>query len=161
MDTKTALLDLMVPLAGASHADAIDYAIVIPLRYAECAAILADGRQVRLREARQLVGWSGPAARRTFVFRNGDRGFEIRLDAARRRRVREVRSFLLAIERSLEFGAERVRKLIACDGSLVYVREVSHATSRTTSTITNDRRTGDRRLLRPIPFGAGGPATVS
>jgi hypothetical protein len=150
----------MVPLAGASHAEAVDYAIVIPMRYAECVAILADGRQVRLQEARQLVGWSGPVARRSFVFRSGDRGIEIRLDAARRRRIREVREFLLSIERSLEFGIERVRKLIACDGSLVFVREVSNATSGTTTSTVDDRPTADRRLLRPVSFGTGRPAVV-
>lgn len=160
MNKETGFLDRMIPLAGASHADAIEYAIVIPMRYAECVAILADGRQVRLREPRQLVGWSGPVERRSFVFRSGDRGVEVRVDAARRRRVREVRDFLLSIERSLEFGVERVRKLIACDGSLVFVREMSNAASRTTSSVFKDRRAADRRLLRPIPFGAGGPATV-
>ena len=55
MHTKTGFLDRMLPLNGASHAEAVDYAIVIPMRYAECVAILADGRQVRLREAQQLA----------------------------------------------------------------------------------------------------------
>ncbi|HKJ60476.1 MAG TPA: hypothetical protein VKA94_00570, partial [Hyphomicrobiales bacterium] len=147
MHKKTGFLDRMIPLNGASHAEAVDYAIVIPMRYAECVAVLADGRQVRLREARQLVGWSGPVARRSFVFRSGARGIEIRIDAARRRRIRVVREFLLSIERSLEHGIERVRKLIARDGSLVFVREVSNATGRTTESAGDDRRTGDRRLL--------------
>jgi Malate synthase G, alpha-beta insertion domain len=136
MSAKAGYLDLMVPLVGASHAEAIDYAIVIPMRYAECFALLADGRRVRMREPQQLVGWSGPVERRTFVFRNGDRGIEIRVNAARRRRIREVQAFLLSIRRSLEFGMERVRKLTARDGSLVFVGEqcrtiIDRATERT------------------------------
>jgi hypothetical protein len=113
----------MIPLAGASHAHAVDYAIVIPMRYAECFAILADGRRVRMHEPRQLVGWSGPAERRSFIFRKGDRGIEIRVDAERRRKVRRAHAFRLSIERPLEFATERLRKLTACDGSLVFIRE--------------------------------------
>ena len=52
-------LDQILPLAGASHADVVRYAVDIPMRYAECFATLADGRTVRLENAGQLLGRTG------------------------------------------------------------------------------------------------------
>ena len=52
------LLDNVVPLQGASHADVVEYCVEAPMRYAECLALLADGRKVGLRNPCQFVGWS-------------------------------------------------------------------------------------------------------
>ena len=123
MSTTTRFLDRFLPLAGASHADVRSYEIVIPMRYAECFALTNDGRRVRLSKPRQLVGWCGPAEQRTFVFRAGNRGIEIRVNAARRRPVREIRSCSLAIVNAPAAGIERIRKLITRDGSLAFARQ--------------------------------------
>ena len=52
------LLDNVVPLQGASHADVVEYCVEAPMRFAECLALLADGRKVGLRNPCQFVGWS-------------------------------------------------------------------------------------------------------
>mgnify|MGYP001824429162 FL=1 len=51
-------LDDAIPLQGASHADVCEYVVEIPMRYAECFALLNDGRKVGLKNPRQFVGWS-------------------------------------------------------------------------------------------------------
>ena len=52
-------LDRAIPLSGASHADVVSYSVAIPMRYAECFGVLADGRKVRFADKRNFVGWSG------------------------------------------------------------------------------------------------------
>lgn len=68
---KTALLDRLFPLRGASHADVVRYGVDIPMRYSECYAQLADGRIMRLRDARQFIGWAGMNGGRRLLFRDG------------------------------------------------------------------------------------------
>ena len=123
MEKIAQTLDRAIPLAGASHADVVDYAIAIPMRYAECVATLKDGRQVRLRKPEQLIGWSGSDKRRTILFKNGARGFELTINSARRRRVRSLHSCRLEIVAPHSGGRQRPRKLISRDGSLAYVRQ--------------------------------------
>ncbi len=43
---KLKILDEVIPLDGASHTDVVNYSVEIPLRYAECFALLCDGRKV-------------------------------------------------------------------------------------------------------------------
>ncbi|MEE8426536.1 MAG: hypothetical protein V3S15_04565 [Woeseiaceae bacterium] len=81
--SKTDFLDRVIPLEGASHADAVEYSVDIPMRYAECFARLADGRIVRLKDRRQFVGWSGWSGARSFLFSNGCQRIEIQVEAMR------------------------------------------------------------------------------
>ncbi len=131
MNETREFLDQCFPLVGASHADVVDYAIVIPMRYAECVAILKDGTEARFREPRQLVGWSGPAEHRRFYFKGLGKAAVIRTRRLRRSRIREIRAlpgFTLASEQAAEAGrasktARILEKLVARDGSLL---EVAH-----------------------------------
>lgn len=66
-------LDQILPLAGASHADVVRYAVDIPMRYAECFATLADGRTVRLENAGQLLGRTGDECDCLLLFAIGSR----------------------------------------------------------------------------------------
>ncbi|MEJ2127911.1 MAG: hypothetical protein P8X81_03600 [Woeseiaceae bacterium] len=70
MNTEmTNRLDHLLPLKGASHADVVHYGVDIPMRYSECYAKLANGQIVRLRDARQFIGWSGVNGSRKLLFR--------------------------------------------------------------------------------------------
>jgi hypothetical protein len=75
------LLDNALPLRGASHADVAEYRIETPIRYAECVAILTDGRRARLLKAHQFVGWTSHAPSRSLLFRNGEKHVELVIDA--------------------------------------------------------------------------------
>jgi hypothetical protein len=63
------LLDDLIPLRGASHTDVLEYSVEVPYRYAECYALLQDGRKVGLMEPRKFVGWSSHSPSRTLLFR--------------------------------------------------------------------------------------------
>ena len=129
MNAQVKTLDRLFPLAGASHADAESYAILIPMRYAECVARLRDGTTARFRQPQALLGWSGPAERRRFLLHNGGKGMEIRINTARRRqvrRIREMRDLAVVGRESQARRASRAdanaRKFIGRDGDLLYVR---------------------------------------
>ncbi len=148
MTAHTQMLDRLFPLANASHADAVTYSILVPMRYAECVATLQDGSLARFRNPRRLVGWSGPVDRRAFLFHDGDRGIEIRTNAARRRQVRKVRQIKeldvlgresLSLPMLADIG--RVRKIIGRDGDLLYVR-LQIATGVNDEQTATDRTTG-------------------
>ncbi|MBT8093727.1 MAG: hypothetical protein KJP08_02875, partial [Gammaproteobacteria bacterium] len=98
-------LDQLLPLAGASHADVVRYAVDIPMRYAECFATLADGRSVRLKETQQLRGRTGGECDCLLLFTVGDRYLLLSAETGR-------------VE---ELDAEQVprRRFIARDGSLL------------------------------------------
>ncbi|MDJ0939887.1 MAG: hypothetical protein QNJ00_08980 [Woeseiaceae bacterium] len=76
------LLDRLIPLTGASHADVIEYSTDIPMRYTECYAMLADGRKVRLKDCRQFVGWCGKGDTLDFLFDCDGQRVEICVDKA-------------------------------------------------------------------------------
>lgn len=63
------LLDDLIPLRGASHTDVVEYSVEVPFRFAECIAVLNDGRRVGLVEPRKFVGWSSYNPSRTLLFR--------------------------------------------------------------------------------------------
>ena len=63
------MLDELLPLRGASHRDVVRYIVEIPMRYAECFALLRDGRKVGLADKRKFVGWSDDDQSRSFLFR--------------------------------------------------------------------------------------------
>ncbi len=63
------LLDDLIPLRDASHTDVVEYSVEVPYRYAECFALLGDGRKVEFIEPRKFVGWSSHSASQTLLFR--------------------------------------------------------------------------------------------
>lgn len=73
-------LDQVIPLKGASHREVASYAVEIPMRYAECAALLVDGRKVGLLDKRKFVGWSKKGERHSLVFCNHDLHIEVDTD---------------------------------------------------------------------------------
>ena len=75
---NTDYLDRVIPLDGASHAEVLKYTVEIPMRYAICFAILADGRKVKLRDYRKFLGWSGWGKQRSYLFRSDDQYIEVR-----------------------------------------------------------------------------------
>lgn len=74
------LLDRIVPLRGASHADVVAYSTDVPMRYTEVFALLADGRQVRLREPRQFAGWTRNAGSIALLLTGDERHVELRME---------------------------------------------------------------------------------
>lgn len=102
-------LDHMLPLRGASHADAIAYSVDVPMRYAECCVKLRDGRTARLRDGSQFVGWAGANGTRRLLFRTA--GGRIVLSAEPDGQQRNE---------DLPIGG--VQKFITRDGSLEFVR---------------------------------------
>lgn len=117
-DDTTRILDELVPLAGASHTDVVEYRVEIPMRYAECFAILADGRKIAFREPKKFLGWSSHEPRRSLLFRNNDQTLEIEVDsAAISRDCTTVRS--INLQAALRNGANSVRKFIGIDGDLI------------------------------------------
>ena len=85
-------LDKMLPLRNASHADVEHYGVDIPTRYSECYAKLNDGRIVRLRNARQFVGWTGMNGSRRLLFADGENQIELRRAADRGFRIDKPQS---------------------------------------------------------------------
>ncbi len=140
-DRSTDFLDKMIPLVGASHAEVVNYAVDVPLRFADCFATLADGRKVRFRDTSRFIGWSDANGRRTLLFRSGLRRIEIHTNTGlpaghiRAGRRCRVTSWL-----SLTFGGNDLlirkddkpvknrlngaRKFIARDGSHLVIRRL-------------------------------------
>ena len=112
------VLDEAIPLVGASHADVIEYCVEIPMRYAECLAVLKDGRKVGLRNPRQFKGWSQHSPNRSLLFRSGGRHFEVAVEERLRGSapgcIREV-----FLESRSERRSSLARKFIGVDGDLV------------------------------------------
>jgi hypothetical protein len=157
MNENRNFLDQCFPLVGASHADVVDYAIVIPMRYAECVAILKDGTQARFREPRHLIGWSGTVERRRFYLHGSHKAAVIRTNQSRRRRVREIRElagFVVLNEQAVTGGrtsgvAKALEKVVGRDGGLLKVvhdRIASDLTARIAS-VRGDATTH----MTPVP----------
>jgi hypothetical protein len=126
----TAVLDRIIPLHAASHADVNNYTVEIPMRYAECFAILTDGRRVAFRDARKFLAWSGWEAERSYLFRNKGLLVEIKtnpdLYAVRDVPgkvydivVRQLMPGELVTADKAEIGNNDVRKFIAPDGNQI------------------------------------------
>ena len=118
------LLDEVIPLKDASHADVVSYAVEIPMRYAECFAVLASGRKIPLADNRQFVGWSCHDAKRSLLFRNDEVQVEIHVDPhdpVSRSEPGYVRDIIVEpIDREAS-DAETYRKFIGKDGSLLRI----------------------------------------
>lgn len=111
---KIDLLDNALPLQSGSHADVVEYRVEAPMRYAECLALLADGRKVGLRNPCQFVGWSG----KSLLFSDNGRYLEVAIEndshghGARCTRV-------IFLEDASERRKNFARKYIGIDGNLV------------------------------------------
>lgn len=118
LENTARILDNLIPLRGASHADVVEYRVEIPMRYAECRAILADGSQVRFKNPRKFLGWSSHDARRSLLFRNNDITLEVEVDnqaaAEERSTVRSIN-----LQAAMRKGANRLKKFIGIDGDLL------------------------------------------
>ena len=112
------VLDDAIPLQGASHADVVEYLVEIPMRYAECFALLSDGRKVALQEPRRFVGWSRHDRNRSLLFRSNGKHYEVAVEARLYGHapgcIREV-----FLEAKSERRSSLARKFIGVDGDLV------------------------------------------
>ncbi len=109
------LLDELIPLAGASHAEVVDYAVEIPLRYAQCYATLKDGRKVAFCKPGQFMGWTGNEPGRSLLFRCGASTLELGLETSTEASC--IRNIIFEI---LPRCASTVKKFVGVDGGLVY-----------------------------------------
>lgn len=118
----TGLLDEVIPLRDASHADIISYAVEIPMRYAECFGILTCGRKISFVDNRQFIGWSCHDDKRSLLFRNDEVQVEIKVDPDdphSRDEPGYVRDIILEpCDRRISV-TESPRKFIGVDGSLL------------------------------------------
>lgn len=111
-------LDEAIPLQNASHADVVEYLVEIPLRYAECFALLSDGRKVALQNPRHFVGWSSYDPDRSLLFRSRGKHFEVAVEASLRGQSPGcVRTVFLEAESGQH--SSHARKFIGVDGDLV------------------------------------------
>lgn len=112
------VLDEAIPLDGASHADVVEYSVEIPMRYAECFALLQDGRKVGLRHPRRFKGWSQHSRNRSLLFRSNGKHFEVAVEERLRGKapgcIREV-----FLEARSERRSSLARKFIGVDGDLM------------------------------------------
>lgn len=112
------LLDDLIPLRGASHTDVIEYAIEVPLRYAECYALLHDGRKVGLEEPRKFIGWSSHDPSRTLLFRVN--GAHLELDVEEQLAGRAPGKIHNVVLEAMALRcASTIRKFIGIDGNLI------------------------------------------
>ncbi|MGI9237809.1 MAG: hypothetical protein ACR2QZ_10460 [Woeseiaceae bacterium] len=112
------VLDEAIPLQGASHADAVEYTVEIPMRYAECFALLSDGSKVALRNPRQFVGWSTHDLNRSLLFRSDGKHYEVVVEAELRGQSSGCIRTIFPESRSGR-RASHARKFIGTDGDLV------------------------------------------
>ncbi|MDH3621398.1 MAG: hypothetical protein OER91_10920 [Gammaproteobacteria bacterium] len=118
LENTARILDSLIPLRGASHADVVEYRVEIPMRYAECHAVMADGSKVRFMNPRKFLGWSSHDERRSLLFRNNDITLEVEVD---NQAVAEERSTVRSInlQAAMRRGANRIKKFIGIDGDLL------------------------------------------
>jgi hypothetical protein len=147
-DRSTDFLDKMIPLVGASHADVVNYAVDVPLRFADCFAALADGRTARFKDTSRFIGWSDANGRRTLLFRSGFRRIEIHTNAGLPAgHIRDGRRCRVTSWLSLNIGGQDLlirnddkpiksrlsgaRKFTARDGSQLVIRRLSQLLATT------------------------------
>lgn len=115
LENTAKILDHLVPLRGASHADVVEYRVEIPMRYAECYALMADGSRARLVNPRKFLGWSSHTSRRSLLFRANDITLEVEVDNLAAQKARStVRS--INLQAAMREGANRIKKFIGIDG---------------------------------------------
>ena len=112
------LLDDLIPLREASHTDVVEYSVEVPFRYAECFALLQDGRKVGLVEPRKFVGWSSYNPSRTLLFRV--KGAHLELDIEEQLAGKAPgKVHNITLEAMALRCADTMRKFIGIDGDLV------------------------------------------
>lgn len=118
LENTAKILDSLIPLRGASHADVVEYCVEIPMRYAECYAVMTDGSKVRFVNPRKFLGWSSHDERRSLLFRNNDVTLEVEVD---NRAAADERSTVRSInmQAAMRRGADRIKKFIGIDGDLL------------------------------------------
>ena len=112
------LLDDLIPLRDASHVDVVEYSVEVPFCFAECYALLHDGRKFGLVEPRKFVGWSSHNPSRTLLFRVN--GAHLELDVADElagQTPGKIHS--ISLEAMALRCADTVRKFIGIDGDLM------------------------------------------
>ncbi len=118
LENTALILDNLIPLRDASHADVVEYCVAIPMRYAECHAVLADGTKASFADPRKFLGWSSHDVRRSLLFRNNDITLEVEVDnRATERECSTVRS--INLQAAVRKGANRIKKFIGIDGDLL------------------------------------------
>ena len=123
LENTARILDNLIPLRDASHADVVEYRVEIPMRYAECLAVLADGSRARFADPRKFLGWSSHDIRRSLLFRNNDITLEVEIDNQAIVRDRStVRS--INLQAAVRKGANRIKKFIGIDGDLLILPAV-------------------------------------
>ncbi len=123
LENTARILDNLIPLHNASHVDVVEYRVDIPMRYAECYAVLADGTTARFADPRKFLGWSSRDVRRSLLFRNNDVTLEVEVDnRATERKCSTVRS--INLQAAVRKGANRIKKFIGIDGDLLILPAV-------------------------------------
>ncbi len=116
--SMTDLLDDALPLDGGSHRDVVEYLIIAPLRYAECVAVMQDGRRIGLQKPRQFLGWSTHSNGKSLLFRSPEQYLEVVVDDDLRGRIPgSMREILL--ESRAEPESSLARRFIGADGEQV------------------------------------------
>lgn len=111
-------LDTAIPLLNASHADVVEYVVETPLRYAECLAVLSDGRKVGLSNPRQFVGWSDHDCTRSLLFQSDGKHYEFEVEGRLLGQAPGcIRKIFLEVKPDRRAGV--ARKFIGTDGELV------------------------------------------
>ncbi len=77
----TDFLDRTIPLAGASHTAAREYAVDTSTQPATCCVTLSDGRSVGLVDTDKFAGFSEQGDKRSYLFRNNNLYLELQTDA--------------------------------------------------------------------------------
>ena len=108
------LLDNVIPLQGASHADVVEYCVEAPMRFAECLALLADGRKVGLQNPCQFVGWSSES----LLFNSNGKHCVVAMNTDSHRNSQGCIRVAFLEEKS-ERRSTSAKKFIGIDGELV------------------------------------------
>ncbi len=112
------ILDEVIPLDGASHTDVVNYSVEIPVRYAECFALLSDGRKVGLAEPRRFVGWSSHDPDRSLLFRNNGSHIELGVEGpVNGHEAVSIRN--IVVEDATACHSRTEKRFIGVDGDLV------------------------------------------
>ncbi|MDJ0759023.1 MAG: hypothetical protein QNJ19_06460 [Woeseiaceae bacterium] len=136
MTLETTDLDRLIPLTDGSHADVTGLAVDIPLRYAECLVMLADGRTARLKNRNQFLGWTFAKKRNALYFRCGREVIRIETDRKRHNCVSRVDAWpeyaacraLSAADPKVGRLGNTVHKIVAPDGNLLFIAPEREAT---------------------------------
>ncbi|MCH8158580.1 MAG: hypothetical protein IIA08_01790 [Proteobacteria bacterium] len=112
------ILDEVIPLDGASHVDVVKYSVEIPLRHAECFALLSDGRKVGLAEPRRFVGWTSHDPDRSLLFRNKGSHIELGVEGpVNGHETGNIRN--IVVEDATVCHSRTEKRFIGVDGELV------------------------------------------